>query len=291
MAHVTDRAAAEESSGAGRSVAAVDHPFVTLASIVLVGGVLAGGARISAVALLVGVAAVQALVTLSWTIGTAVPGRNGTVLVGAMAAAGADVAVWVWPGGQLGTLLPVFGLAVPVMFVVQLMRAAARVRVVESLAGVTFLIFVVVSPAAYLQLRHEFTAAHIGGTVVSGVVLATAGALLVGLLVDLVMPAPRFDPAADRGLLAVVASAGLGGSIGHLALGSNAGFLAGRGAFVGAACGALAGLLAVAIAFVRVSAPEPESAAGRGLRSVLPAVVPLSLVAPVGFLLCLAVRA
>jgi hypothetical protein len=149
----------------------------------------------------------------------------------------------------------------------------------------------VVSPAAYLQLRHEFTAAHIGGTVVSGVVLATAGALLIGLLVDMVMPAPRFDPAADRGLLAVVASAGLGGSIGHLALGSSAGFLVGRGAFVGAACGALAALLAVATAFVRISGPEPESSAGRGLRAVLPAVLPICLVAPVGFLLCLAVRA
>ena len=46
-------------------------------------------------------------------------------MIAGLAAAASDVAVSVWPHGRLGTLLPVFGLAVPAMFVHQLARGAA----------------------------------------------------------------------------------------------------------------------------------------------------------------------
>lgn len=275
----------------GDAPAELTNPIGGMAVALLVGALLVGCARSSAVALLVAVAVVQALAALSWVFGTALPGRKGALVLTAAAAAGADVAVSVWPDSRLGPLLGVLGLAVPAMFVHQLMRGAARVRLLTSLGGTAVAVVTVVAAAALVQLRHEFDGSSLGGRVVAAVAAASAGALVVGQLVDLVMPAPRFDPEVDRGLLAVVASAGLGGSVGHLLLGGDAAFIDGRGAFVGAALGALAAFLAIGVAFVEHSTPLPAAGAARRLRPVLGVVVPLCLLAPVGFLLCLAIRA
>jgi hypothetical protein len=256
----------------------------------LAGAALVTTARTGPVPLLVAVAVVQAVLMLAWVFGTGLPGRNGALAIAALAAGGADVTVSLWPSGRLGTQLIVFGLAVPVMFVHQLMRGAARTRIVESLGGVALLVVAVVGLPALLQLRHEFIGPTLGGRVVAGVVAAAAGALMIGYLVDLVMAAPRFDPAVSRGLLAVIASAGLGGSIGHLMLRSDAEFLGGRGAFAGAALGALIAFLAVGVAFIERSAPAPQSGFGRRVRPVMASLLPLSLLAPVAFVLCLAIR-
>ncbi|MEP7178629.1 MAG: hypothetical protein ABI775_06035 [Pseudonocardiales bacterium] len=257
---------------------------------VLAGGLLVGAARTSAVALLVAVAVVQAVLAVAWVLGTSLPGRKGALVIAALAAAGADVTVSLFPAGRLGTLLVVFALAVPVMFVHQLMRGAARTRMVDSLGAIALIVVAVAALPALLQLRHEFTGPTLGGRVVAGVVAAAAGALVVGHLVDLMLAAPRFDPSVARGLLAVVASTGLGGSIGHLMLRSDAEFLGGRGAFTGAALGALVAFFAVGVAFIERSSPVPLARWARRLRPVLSSLLPLSLLAPVAFVLCLAIR-
>ncbi len=144
---------------------------------------------------------------------------------------------------------------------------------------------------------------------VAGVVAAAAGALVVGYFVDMIMPAPRFDAAVPRGLLAVVAAGGLGGSIGHVVMAEGTQFDSARATFAGAAVGALTGFFAVAAAFIQhsatgvpggtgstggpgstVSTPSAVSAFGRRMRPVHSSVFPLALVAPVAFLLCLAIR-
>jgi hypothetical protein len=280
MAHVTDAVVDEVE---------LNH-LGSLAVTVLAGALLIAAARTSAVALLVAIAVVQAVLAVAWVFGTSVPGRKGAVVIAALAAAGADVTVSAWPTGRLGTLLPVFALAIPAMFVHQLLRGAARVRMVESLGGVALLVVAVAASPALLQLRHEFSGPTLGGRVVAGVVAAAAGALVVGYLVDLMLAAPRFDPAVPRGLLAVVASAGLGGSIGHLMLRSDAEFLGGRGAFTGAALGALVAFFAVGVAFIERSSPLSTARFARRVRPVLGALMPLSLLAPVAFVLCLAIR-
>ena len=261
-----------------------------LAVAILIGAGLVIAARSNAVALLAAVAALQALLAFAWVFGTGMPGRVGGLVIVALASAGADVTVSVWPHSRLGTLLIVFGLSVPVMFVHQVMRGAARVRLIESLGGIAFAVFSAVSAAALIQLRHEWVSPEEGGKVVAGVVAAAAGALVVGYLVDMVMPAPHFDPAVPRGLLAVVGSAGVGGSIGHLLLRSEVEFLDGRGAFVGAAVGALIGFVAVAVSFVEASTPMPAGGFARRVRPALGVVIALSLAAPVGYLVALAIR-
>jgi hypothetical protein len=252
---------------------------------------LAVTARVGATALLVATAAAQALLGFAWSYGTRLPGRRGALVIAALAAAGSDVCVSVWPASRLGTELIVFALAVPVMFVHQLTRGAARTRIVESLGSIAVLVLAETALPALLQLRHEF-GRDLGGQVVSGVVVVAAGALVIGCLVDLVYPAPRFDPAVPRGLLAVAASAGLGGSIGYLMLQSNdlVELHGGRGAFLGAALGALIGLFAVGIGFVEHSTPVPGSRVGQRMRPVLGALVPLAVLSPIAFLLCLAIR-
>ncbi len=139
--------------------------LVSLAAAVVAGLGLAVTARTSALALLVAVAVVQAAFALAWVFGTQLPGRRGALLIAAAAAGGADAVVSVWPHGRLGALVAVLGLALPVLFVHQLARGAARVQIVASLAAIAALVIVEVSLPALLQLRHEFVEADQGGRV------------------------------------------------------------------------------------------------------------------------------
>jgi hypothetical protein len=256
----------------------------------LVAAALGWTARTGSTQLLIAVAAVQALVAPAVVFGLGLVGRKGLLVLAAMAAAASDVVVSVWPHGRLGAQLAIFGLAVPLMFVHQLLRGAARHRIVDSLGGVVLVLLSVVSLPALLQLRHEFVVHRTGGQVVFGVVLCGLGALVVGYLVDMIAAVPRFDPAVPRGLFAVLAAAIFGGVAGHLTLRHTAQFVGGRAAFAGAAVAALSALLAVGVAFVEAEAPLAEDGFARRVRPVLGVLVPFCLLAPAAFLLCLAIR-
>jgi hypothetical protein len=282
---VTDDAHAD--TGAGRQT----NLTRTLAVVVLDAALLAATARIGATALLVGIGVTQAVLTLSWVFGTALPGRRGALVLAALAAAAADVAVSVRPHAGLGALLGVVGLAVLAMFVHQLMRGAARVRLLESIGLIGVLIVAVVAVSALHQLWEEFGDSATSGRVVSAVVLAIGAALIGGLFIDMVVPVPHFDAAVDRGLLGVLGAALIGGAVGYLSLRSVTAFAGGRSLFVGAALGALAGLLAVATSFVEYSTPYPSSGLARRVRPVLGALVPMAFASPVALVICLAIRA
>jgi hypothetical protein len=288
MAAVTETVAAPR-TGRGAEYAELNLLGGLVFAIVVGGGLFFAG-RESALALLVAIAVVQGFLAFAWVFGTGMPGRWGGVLIAGLASAGADVCVSVWPHGKLGTLLPVLGLAVPVLFVHQLARGAARVQIVSSLAAIALLVVAEVALPALLQLRHEFRAPDIGGTVVSAVVLAIAGALVVGYLVDFVLPVPRFDPAVPRGLPALIGSTAMGAAMAYLLLRDESSFASGRAVFVGAALGALAGLVGVAVTFVLHTTKARPRRIVVALRAGLGPVLPLCLLAPAAFLLCLAVR-
>jgi hypothetical protein len=255
----------------------------------IVGAVLFSAARAGAAEMLGAVAVAQGLLAFGMVFGLPVPGWFGALAIAALAAGAADVAVSVWPHGRLGTLLAVAGLAVPVMFVHQLWRGAARVRLLQSLGLIALLVLAEVALPALVQLRHEFP--EIGAThVASGVVAIATAALVAGHLVDLIVAAPRLDPDVARGLLAVLASAIVGGGTGHLTLGDSLQFPDGRGLYVGAALGALLGLLAIAVAYLEAAAPD-TGAGDRRIRSALVVLLSLAFMAPVAFLLCAAIHA
>lgn len=264
--------------------------YGAIAAAVVAGAILGITARLGAVDLLVGIAVVQAVVTLSVGYGFAVPGRRGVVVLGALAAGGADAVVSVWPHSRLGTLLAVLGLAIPVLIAQQLSRGAARARVLESLGGAALIVIAVVALPAYLQLRHEIVGTTTAGRVVFAAVLSIVAALVVGYLADLVVPLPRFDAAVPRGLIAVVASAGVAALVGYLTLRDTPGFDGGGGLFAGGSLGVLAALVSVGVAFGEATAAPAGSTFARRLRPVLAAVVPICVLAPVAFLLCLAIR-
>jgi hypothetical protein len=268
----------------------LDLPATALVA-VFAGVALCWTAHAGAVELLVAVAVLQAVLAIIWVPTLRLPGRKGAIAAAAMASAASDVAVSVWPHARLAPLVAVVGLTVPVLLVLQLMRGAARVRVVDSLAGVSLLLVAEISLPALLQIRHEFVLSDLGGDVAFGVAAAAAGALAVGCFADLLGAPLRFDPNVPRGLSGVIASAGVGALIGYLSLRDSAQFIGGRGVFVGAAVGALVALLGVAMSFVEHGAPDVSTALVRRARPLVTALLPIFLVAPVALLLCIAIRA
>lgn len=261
-----------------------------IAVALVAGAGLALAARAGALELLVAVVVVQVVLALAFVFGLAVHGWFGALVVAGLAAAGADVAVSVWPQGGLGTMLAVLGLAVPVLFVHQLWRGAARARLVESLGWIAVLIVAEAALPALLQLRHEF-ATLAGVNVAFGVAVVVAGASLIGYLVDLVSAVPRFDPQVPRGLLAVLGAAAAGAIAGYLTLRDYAALGGGRGAFVGASSGSLVGLLAIAVAYLEAAVPAAEGAVSRTGRATLGVLLPWCFSAPFVYLLCTAIRA
>jgi hypothetical protein len=294
MECVTDGAALDSEPGAESMDDSdrLEYNFAGSAAVAaLIGAAMAWPARSGALQFLVAIAVMQALFAFAWVFVMRLPGRKGAIVIAALAAGAADTAVSVWPQSRLGTLLAVLGLAVPVLFVHQLLRGVARVRILESLSGIAILVVAVVALPALLQLRHEFAGRTSGADVTFGVVVIGAGALIVGYFVDLTLAAPRFDAEVPRGLPAVLGSAVVGAVLGQVTLRDSPGFVGGRAVFIGAALGALVALFAVATAFIEHAAPLADSGFARRARPLVAVLLPLCLLAPIAFLLCLAVRA
>ena len=278
----TDGASRASASDAG----GIDH--VSGAAVAVLAGVLlAVTAHAGALALLVAVAVTQAALVGSWVFGTALPGRIGAIVISALAAGGADTIVSLRPHSQLGALLPVLGLVLPAMFIHQLTRGVVRNRVVESLSDIALLVVAIVALSALVQLRHEL----LGEKTAYAVALIAPAALVVGHFVDMVLPAPHFDPKVSRGLLGVLASAGVAGLVGRLILGGQLEFAAGRSVFLGASIGVLVALFAVGAGFIEHATSLPAAGRAVRLRPVFSTLLPIALVAPVAYLLCLAIRA
>ena len=244
----------------GQSSATLQIQLAVLTAVA--GGVLAGGSYLGNIGLLLAVVVIQAVLIGSWVFGTQLPGRIGALVLGVLAAGGADAATTHWHDSGYSPVLGVLGVAIPLMFVHQLTRGVVRTRVVESLADITVLLVAVVAFSGLIVLRRQGD-----GDVVTPAVLASIVAALVAAhFVDAITPAPRFDPEVDRGLPGVLIGVVVGGVVGLLTLRRIIDFTGGRGVFVGAALGAVACLLSIGAAFAGVHStlgggfPSDESA-------------------------------
>jgi len=255
------------------------------------GGVLAAGSYLGNVGLLVAIAVIQLLLILSWLFGTAVPGRTGGLVLAVLAAAGADAATSHWPDSGYTPVLGVLGVAIPLMFIHQLTRGVVRTRVLESLADITVLLVALIALAGLIVLRRQSN----GDILTLAVLAAISAGLVAAHFTDAVYPAPRFDPAVDRGLPAVVVGILVGAAVGLLSLRRVIDFAGGRGAFVGAAIAAVACLLSIGAAFSGVHASlapaGTEVPAGRAarLRPVAAVLMTLALSTPAAYVLVNAV--
>jgi hypothetical protein len=259
----------------------------------LAGGVLAAGSYLGRVPLLVAICLVQLLLTLSWLFGTSVPGRRGGLVLAVLAAGGVDAAVLHWPDSGYSPVLGVLGMAVPLLFAHQLSRGVVRTRVLESLADITVLLVALVALTGLLVLRGQGN----GDILTPAVLGAITAGLVAAHFTDAVYPAPRFDPAVDRGLPAVVVGVLVGAVVGLLSLRRVIDFDGGRGAFVGAALAAVACLLSIGAAFSGVhsglAAPGTAGPASRTvrLRPVAAALMTVALSTPAAYVLINALSA
>lgn len=258
----------------------VEH--LAAAGIALVATVaLALAAHSGRAGLAAGLGVLQGLLVVAWVVGTALPGRVGGLLIGAGAAVGADAALLIRQPATLAGLLGVLGLCVPALLVHQLSRGVVRVRVTESLSGVTVLCTAVAAVASHLALVRTVD----GPRLVSAVVVSAGLALVAGHLVDTVLPVPRLSPEVPQGLLGV----GLAVAVGALAgaahsVGAHRVDLAG-GAGLGAVVAGVAALVALGVGYLAQTV-EPLRVPLAGLAMpYLRVALPLALTAPVGYLL------
>jgi hypothetical protein len=243
--------------------------------------VLDGLGRLAAVLVL------QLGLVLAWVLMTGIEGFAGSLAVGAAAAVAADLVLVLPERPSLGGLLAVFGVGFLAIVLQQMLRRP-RADLVASLAGGVLLFSVVSALGALLLLGRGP-----GGDGRAAVALAAIGtALLLGHLVDLVLPRPRLATDVPRGLVALVlAVAGAAAVVWGLRdVADLSGDLTAAG--FGAVLGAVTALTAVAASYLVVEATAPDAPDhGHGPQvslwslPVVQVVLPIAAAAPVALAL------
>ncbi|TFV62605.1 hypothetical protein E4P41_06715 [Geodermatophilus sp. DF01-2] len=248
-------------------LAAAGAVALATALLVLLPGYAGEAGRLAAVAVL------QVALVAAWVPATGIPARAGAPVLGLAAAAGADLLLVVPERPEIGSLLAVPGLGLLAAVLHQMLRRAPRRDVVGSLAGVLLLVCAVSALAVLLLLP---TAGDAPAATTALLLVGTT--LLVGHLVDLVLPRPPVAPGVPRGVPALVLSVLAGAVLALLRTGSGdvATLLAALAA--GLVLGAVAALVGLAAGYVVAAGP------GRAWPApLLQAVLPFAAAAPVAF--------
>jgi hypothetical protein len=230
---------------------------------------------------------------LTWVVVTGIQGFAGSLAVGAAAAVAADLVLVLPERPELGDLLVVLGVGFLVAVLQQMFRRP-REDLVASLSGSVLLLSAVGALAALLLLGRT-SEGHDRALVA---LLAVGVALLVGHLVDLVLPRPYLATGVPRGLLGLVLSVLAGALVTFL--GRDVGGTAGAvpALVLGAALAGVTAMVALVASYVVVEAtaadedgPAPHSASyadpslSPWALSVVQAVLPLAACAPVALAL------
>lgn len=228
-------------------------------------------------ALVAVVAGLQALLVAGWALEQ--PELIGPMVIAGAASIASDVLLTVRDRATLASVLGVFGLSVLALIAHQLVRRPIRTRVAESMAGLAALVVIAGALGALIVVRRGTS----GEDLLAATVLATGIALVIGHLVDAVVPAPRFADDVPCGLPALLlgAVAGAATAIWRLRDVASVGTVA--AGFLGAALGLVAGLVAVGTAFI-----DPDIRT-RWAAPYLRVVLPVALAAPVAYVLSRAV--
>jgi hypothetical protein len=234
---------------------------------------------------LAAVIVLQLGLVLSWVLVTGIQGFAGSLAIGAAAAVAADL-VLVLPGRPaMGGLLVVFGVGF-IAAVLQQMLRRLRHELVASLAGAALLL-AVTGALATLLLLGRTDAGH-GRALVA--LLAVGAALVVGHLVDLVLPRPQLADGVPRGLAGLVLAVVAGAAVAFLGREASGMVDALAAVIYGAVLGGVAALMALVGSFLVVEAVEAEPQAGEQpppawSRSLIQAVLPLAACGPVALAL------
>lgn len=257
--------------------------FAVVAVALLVGlpEVLDQTGRLAAVLVL------QLGLVLCWVLVTGVQGFAGSLAVCAGAAVAADLALVLPADPELGELLAVLGVGFLAAVLQQMLRRP-RHELVASLAGSVLLLVAVASLAALLLLGRT----DAGAERALVALVAVGAALVVGHLVDVVLPRPQLADGVPRGLVGVVLAVVAGAGAAVLAAGTGEALDAGRALVHGVVIGGVAALTGLVASYVVVEATPgaDDDAAGdqRLSRWVLPVVqvaLPIAACAPVALAL------
>lgn len=262
------------------------HHLPAAVAVALVVGLLLGlPAALEGLGRLAAVLVLQLGWVLAWVLTTGIQGFAGYLAVGAATAVAVDLALVLPEEPVLGALLPVFGLGFLAIVLQQMLRRS-RQDLVASMAGGIVLVTVVAALGALLLLG----AGDDGVGRLAVLLTAVAAAVVVGHLVDLVLPRPRVAAGVPRGLTGLLLSVAAAVAVAVL-LRSSGELTGGQAALLGAAVGAVAALSAIAASFlvVEVTAADdrPGGAHARGPQvslwalPVVQAVLPVAAAAPV----------
>jgi hypothetical protein len=264
-------------------VPARGHHLPAAVLTVVAGGLLIGlPAVLDGLGQLAAVLVLQLGLVLAWVLVTGIEGFAGSLAVGAAAAVAADLVLVLPQQPSLGGLLAVFGVGFLAIVLQQMLRRP-RHDLVASLSGGVLLFVLVGALGAWLLLGRGP-----GGDGRAAVAVAAVGAaLVVGHLVDLVLPRPRLATDVPRGLVALVLAVLAAAAVAWFLrdLGALSGDLTAAG--FGAVLGGVAALTAVAASYLVVEATDGELGPQVSLWSlpVVQVVVPLAAAAPVALAL------
>jgi hypothetical protein len=180
----------------------------------------------------------------------------------------------------MGRLLVVFGVGFLAAVLQQMLRRP-RQELVASLAGAALLL-AVTGALATLLLLGRTDAGH-GRALVA--LLAVGAALVVGHLVDLVLPRPRLADGVPRGLAGLVMAVLAGAAVAFLGREASGMVDAVAALIYGAALGGVAAMMALVGSYVVVEAGEAEPRADEQpppawSMSLIQAVLPLAACGP-----------
>jgi hypothetical protein len=269
---VTPAALDEELSARSHHLPAAGLVVLATGGAVLLSAALGGTGRLVAVAVL------QLALVAAWVVATGIRGSAGSIALGVAAAAGADLAMLLPERPELDWLLAVLGIGFLAAVVHQMSRRAPRLYLVASLAGVALLLCSVSALAVLLDLGRIEDGEEAFGTAL----LAVGAALLVGHLVDLVLPRPQLAAGVPRGLSGLVLSVAAAVLVSLLRQGGGSTVSAPSAALYGAALGAVAALMALGASYVVV-----ERGRSSWALPVVQAVLPLAAAAPIAYALAL----
>ena len=250
-----------------------------VALLVLLPEILGDLGRLAAVIVL------QLGLVLVWVLVTGIQGFAGSLTVGAAAAVAADLVLVLPARPAMGGLLAVFGVGFLAAVLQQMLRRP-RQDLVASLAG-TALLLAVTGALATLLLLGRTDAGH-GRALVA--LLAVGAALVVGHLVDLVLPRPQLAEGVPSGLLGLVLAVVAGAVVALLGRQVSGTVDPLAAVIYGAVLGGVAGLVALVGNYIVVEADAAEPPAGDQAPPVwalafIQGVLPLAACGPVALAL------
>ena len=235
---------------------------------------------------LAAVLVLQLGLVLCWVLVTGIQGFAGSLAVGAGAAVAADLALVLPEEPELGALLAVFGLGFLAVVLQQMLRRP-RHDLVGSLSGAVLVLVAVASLAALLLLGRS----DAGSERALVALVAVGTVLVVGHLVDLVLPRPQLADGVPRGLVSLVVAVLAGTAAAFLAARTGEALDAQRSVVHGVVIGGVTALAALVASYVVVETTAEQDEGTEDQRSspwVLPVIqvaLPIAACAPVALAL------